>query len=292
MNQNQRALPALVSQGLTLADCFAAFASDDPVDVAAHEVAAASIDRDDSLELERHVVVSVSDRGRWLASWRWVPDADLPRDLLQVGAQVTVTRSENDGRTRIGKITVASDGINPDDREYAVQFDDGEFEEGIAGTRIEPHAGPTKDSLTAAVAADQEPTDLESEIDAIVARLVDSEEHACEAAVPDVAYDAVNLLARLKSLAAKPPCAKPAETRYWFVSGRIPGQDEATGILLDSAADREDALRMFEQEMYEVATRGADVQGVVAAKAGITERYGETIFVDCVLCSSTPMTQL
>ena len=91
MNQNQRALPALVSQGLTLADCFAAFASDDPVDVAAHEVAAASIDRDDSLELERHVVVSVSDRGRWLASWRWVPDADLPRkaeDLPEAIASV------------------------------------------------------------------------------------------------------------------------------------------------------------------------------------------------------------
>lgn len=81
-------LAELRQQGLTFADCIAAFASTDPVDAAAATKAQEDYG-DENTAIELPPIISADDhRGRWLMAWCWMENAELPESVLVPGVRV------------------------------------------------------------------------------------------------------------------------------------------------------------------------------------------------------------
>lgn len=223
-------LQALRAAGLTFADCVAAFASVDPVDVAASKHATTAFGTED-VEFDDDVVVSKAERGRWVLSWHWVPDDELPRSVIQPGISVSV--SDGAPRSIVGEVIAVTEDPDPDLREFTVRLDDG------------------------------------SEVTV----------HDCVVTPREAASQAASALAPTET-------GSPA---HWYVSGRIPSEDEATGMVVSDVASRDEAVDAFVQAQYDVFTRAETLGPIAAAKAHIAERYGDSIYIDAVLRSEAPI---
>lgn len=67
------------------------------------------------------------------------------------------------------------------------------------------------------------------------------------------------------------------EPSHYLVFGRIPGNDEDTGMTID-AASRDEAVESFQQRLYDLTRSSADA---------VRDRFGETLFVTGVYRSFT-----
>lgn len=212
MLELRTALEALRDQGLTFADCVAAFAEADGLGPAAHDWARSNIENDE-LEFDPdHPITSRGDDagGCWVMAWQWVPDTELPKKLLVAGRYGRDTSSG-----RIGLVKAVTDSV----------------------VELEFRADASGNTVIERLAAD----------------------------VVTPAY--------------VEPAAPQTTTPYYLVVGRIPGADEDTGMVI-VASSREEATELFGIRLYEL-TR-ADAKSTI-------ERYGESLFINQVYSSLTPI---
>lgn len=129
-----------------------------------------------------------------------------------------------------------------------------------------------------------------SSVDDICNRLLDSEEHATESAVPQVAEDAVEILRALDAersdLAARLETYQAAKDsgglRYWAVTGRIPGDDEDT-LYVFHVATLNEAMDAFAEAIWE------DEMDAEVSRDAVIREYGQPAFLNSVVVSDSPI---
>lgn len=128
----------------------------------------------------------------------------------------------------------------------------------------------------------------------ISSRLLDSEEHATDNAIPDVAEDAVVVLSQLcrelvgqtKADAARlPGVATDPELKWFAISGCLPEGDADT-MHVFNVATHEEAIAAFEVAMYQDMT----AEDAEATRELLRKQHGAHVFVNAIAVSDSPIT--
>lgn len=75
-----------------------------------------------------------------------------------------------------------------------------------------------------------------------------------------------------------------SRSRHWAITGRIPGDDEDSLHVL-KAASREDAVQQFETALW------SNEPNADEARANVLKRFGETVVINTVCVSDSPILQ-